>query len=59
MEVNIEVDRSLVRTSDPAEIRGDASLIASDLGWKPEIPFETTLRDVFEDVVANDEAAGT
>jgi GDP-4-dehydro-6-deoxy-D-mannose reductase len=59
MEVDIEVDPSLVRTSDPAEIRGDASFIASDLGWKPEIPFETTLRDVFEDVVAKDEAAGT
>jgi GDP-4-dehydro-6-deoxy-D-mannose reductase len=59
INVDIEVDRSLVRASDPPEIRGDASFIAKELGWKPEIPFEATLRDVFEDVVANDETART
>jgi GDP-4-dehydro-6-deoxy-D-mannose reductase len=59
MDIDIEVDPSLVRMSDPPEIRGDASTIAKDLGWMPEIPFEITLREVFEDVVAYDEAAPT
>lgn len=49
IEIEIEIDPILVRTSDPPEIRGDASLIARELGWRPEIALETTLRDVFED----------
>jgi nucleoside-diphosphate-sugar epimerase len=52
IEIDIEIDPILVRTSDPVEIRGDASLIAAELGWRPTIPFEVTLRDVFEDAVA-------
>ncbi len=49
IEVEIRVDPALVRPSDPPEIRGDASLIATDLGWHPSIPFEVTLADVFAD----------
>jgi GDP-4-dehydro-6-deoxy-D-mannose reductase len=52
IDVEIEVDPQLVRASDPPEIRGDASLIAADLGWRPSIPFETTLDDVFRDALA-------
>lgn len=52
IEVDIKVDPDLVRASDPPEIRGDASLIAADLGWRPSIPLETTLRDVFDDARA-------
>ena len=52
IEIDIEVDPTLVRTGDPAEIRGDASLIAADLGWRPTIAFDVTLRDVFEDAIA-------
>ncbi len=35
IEVAVEVDPALVRQDDPPEIRGDASLIAADLGWIP------------------------
>ena len=51
-EVDIRVDPELVRTDDPAEIRGDASRIAADLAWVPVIPLHDTLRDVFTDVQA-------
>jgi GDP-4-dehydro-6-deoxy-D-mannose reductase len=46
IEVAIEVEPALVRQNDPAEIRGDASLIETDLGWRPTIPMDETLRDV-------------
>jgi GDP-4-dehydro-6-deoxy-D-mannose reductase len=46
IEVAIKVDPALVRTNDPAEIRGDASRIAADLGWQPKIPMDVTLQDV-------------
>ena len=49
VDVDIRVDPQLVRASDPPEITGDASLIAADLGWRPLIPFETTLSDIFKD----------
>jgi GDP-4-dehydro-6-deoxy-D-mannose reductase len=52
IDIEIAVDPGLVRASDPPEIRGDASLIAADLGWRPSIPFETTLADVFQDTLA-------
>ena len=42
----IEIDQSLVRADDPAEIRGDATLIRQLVGWQPAIPLEQTLRDV-------------
>jgi GDP-4-dehydro-6-deoxy-D-mannose reductase len=52
VEIDIEIDPALVRMTDPVEIRGDASLIAAELGWRPAIAFDVTLRDVFEDAVA-------
>jgi GDP-4-dehydro-6-deoxy-D-mannose reductase len=52
MDLEIVVDPELVRATDPPEIRGDASRIARELGWRPVVPLETTLRDVFDDVVA-------
>ncbi len=52
IDIRIDVDPSLVRESDPPEIRGDASSIEAQLGWRPTIPFERTLRDVYEDVAA-------
>jgi GDP-4-dehydro-6-deoxy-D-mannose reductase len=42
----IEIDESLVRTNDPVEIRGDATLIRQLVGWKPRIPLEQTLVDM-------------
>ena len=49
-DITIEVDPALVRRDDPPEIRGDASLIASDLDWHPTIPLAVTLRDVFDEI---------
>jgi nucleoside-diphosphate-sugar epimerase len=42
----IEKNQSLVRVGDPTEIRGDATLIAQLVGWKPVISLEQTLFDV-------------
>jgi GDP-4-dehydro-6-deoxy-D-mannose reductase len=53
--VEIEMDPALVRPGDPAEIRGDASLIAAAVGWRPTLDLDETLADVLRDV----EARGT
>ena len=42
----IEIDQSLVRSDDPVEIRGDATLIRQLVGWQPRIPLEQTLGDL-------------
>jgi GDP-4-dehydro-6-deoxy-D-mannose reductase len=42
----IEIDQSLVRANDPAEIRGDATLIRQLVGWEARIPLEETLVDL-------------
>lgn len=46
----IEIDRSLVRASDPVEIRGDASLIGRLVGWGPRIALDQTLAEVIAEV---------
>ncbi len=46
----IQIDQSLVRSNDPIEIRGDASLIHQLVGWEPTIPLEQTLRDLLATV---------
>jgi len=51
-EVRLDIDPDLVRDSDPPEIRGDASSIAAELGWRPTIPFNVTLDDVFAEAAA-------
>lgn len=48
----IEVDESLVRADDPAEICGDASLLSQLTGWRPEILLRTTLTDVLAEARA-------
>ena len=50
LEPVIEIDPSLVRPDDPAEIRGDASLLRRLTGWQPVIPLERTLADVMESI---------
>lgn len=44
-DVSITVDKSKVRPTDPADIRGDASRLQKDTGWTPEISLEQTLKD--------------
>lgn len=46
----IEINQSLVRTDDPAEIRGDATLIRQLVGWQPRISLEQTLVDVLAEL---------
>ncbi len=49
----------LIRPVDTPIVRGDASALAADTGWAPEIAFETTLHDVLADArarVAHDES---
>jgi nucleoside-diphosphate-sugar epimerase len=46
VEPKIEIDPSLVREGDPIEIRGDASLARTLVGWQPSIPIQQTLIDV-------------
>jgi GDP-4-dehydro-6-deoxy-D-mannose reductase len=52
IEPRIRVEPSLVRATDPAEIRGDASAIRGLVGWSPSIPLERTLEDVLASVEA-------
>src|SRR5712691_1218791 len=48
--------RSIAVTEDPARLRpsdvpvlaGDSSKLTAETGWRPEIPFEQTLRDLLE-----------
>ena len=49
IEIDVRVDPSRLRPVDVPEIRGDASKLQRDTGWKPELTFEDTLRDVLAD----------
>jgi GDP-4-dehydro-6-deoxy-D-mannose reductase len=43
--VRVEVDPALVRPTEPMRLVVDAGPFAARTGWRPEIPFDTTLRD--------------
>ena len=47
VQVTVERDPQLVRPTDEKTLLGDNSKLRA-LGWKPVIPFETTLRDIFD-----------
>jgi GDP-4-dehydro-6-deoxy-D-mannose reductase len=49
-EVKVEVkkDPSRMRPSDVPILKGDSSKFREKTGWKPEIPFEQTLKDTIE-----------
>lgn len=48
VEVKIETDPDRLRPSDVEVLLGDASRFHADTGWKPEIPFDQTLRDTLD-----------
>jgi GDP-4-dehydro-6-deoxy-D-mannose reductase len=48
MKVEIQQDPQRMRPSDVPRLLGDSSKFRAVTGWKPEIPFETTLRDIME-----------
>jgi len=49
IEIEIREDPARLRPVDVPKIRGDAGKLRRDTGWKPELTFEETLRDVLED----------
>ncbi len=46
VDAPVVVDPDLVRPDEVLDVRGDASLLTSMVGWRPEIPFERTLGEV-------------
>lgn len=46
VDAPVIVDPALVRPDEVLDVRGDASLLTSIVGWRPEIPFEQTLHEV-------------
>jgi len=48
VEISVEVDPARLRPSDVPILQGDCSKFRGDTGWKPEIPFEQTLRDILD-----------
>ncbi|MEE9271492.1 MAG: GDP-mannose 4,6-dehydratase [Candidatus Krumholzibacteria bacterium] len=47
-KIEIKKDPNRLRPSDVPRLLGDCSKFRKDTGWKPEIPFETTLRDTLD-----------
>jgi len=48
LDVKVEQDPSRMRPSDVMVLEGSHRKITESLGWRPEIPFEKTLRDLYE-----------
>ncbi|MHB8571562.1 MAG: GDP-mannose 4,6-dehydratase [Candidatus Dormibacteria bacterium] len=48
VSVRVETDPARLRPSDVELLLGDCSKFQAATGWKPEIPFETTLRDLLD-----------
>lgn len=46
--ITVEVDQDRVRPSDAAKMVGDPTKIHTATGWVPDIPLETTIRDLQE-----------
>jgi GDP-4-dehydro-6-deoxy-D-mannose reductase len=46
--IAVQEDPSRLRPSDVPVLLGDATRIRRAVGWKPERPFEQTLRDVLD-----------
>lgn len=44
-DVEVEVDPSLIRPSDPPELYGSNDRLFRETGWQPLIPLEQTIRD--------------
>jgi GDP-4-dehydro-6-deoxy-D-mannose reductase len=43
--ITVYPDKDLQRPTDAADIFGDNTLLRKDIGWQPEIPLRTTLKD--------------
>ena len=47
-KVTTEQDPARMRAREIMRLGGDSSRIRNEIGWKPEIPLETTLRDLLD-----------
>lgn len=47
--VEVIIDQSKVRPTDPANIYGDYSRLLADTGWRPEFTLEQTIADIIGD----------
>jgi len=48
VKIRVEVDPARLRPSDVEILLGDYSKFNKQTGWKPEIPFEKTLKDILD-----------
>ena len=48
VKVRVERDPALVRPSDPPYGKASYARLEADTGWRPEIPFEQTVRDTLD-----------
>ncbi len=46
--VNIEIDPARIRSTDFPQVFGDPTKIRTETDWRPEIPLETTIRDLLD-----------
>ncbi len=46
--IAVRVDPARLRPSDTPLVLGDPSRLRDELGWRPQIPFEQTLRDLLD-----------
>ena len=46
--ITVREEAARLRPSDVPVLRGDATKVREAVGWRPEIPFEQTLRDILE-----------
>jgi GDP-4-dehydro-6-deoxy-D-mannose reductase len=47
-KIRVEVDKSRLRPSDVPVLVGDCTKFRDDTGWRMEIPFDQTLRDIVD-----------
>lgn len=47
-EITLESDPSKFRPSDVPEVIADTTKVTTLTGWKPEIPFEQTIKDTLD-----------
>src|SRR5690606_31581838 len=48
-KIDVQLDPARLRPSAIPVLEGDITRITSATGWRPQIPFETTLRDLLDD----------
>lgn len=51
-KVEIDIDRKLLRSREPEIVIGDNAKARKNLGWKPKIPFEQTLKEMIDNYLS-------